>query len=137
MLVRPRQRGFTLLELIVVITLLALIAVVIAPQMFGRAEQAKQKAAQIQVEKVANAIQLYKLEVGRYPESLEDLLNRPSGVDNWNGPYLQKKALLLDPWGHEFTYTVPGQHGRFDLISLGSDGTAGGTEDAADIGNWE
>ena len=132
-----RQRGFTLMELIVVITILALVAVVIAPQMFDRADDAKRKAAQIQIDKVAASIQLYKLEVGSFPETLQDLVQQPAGADNWRGPYLQKKALLQDPWNRDLVYVQPGEHGRFDLLSYGSDGAAGGEGDNADITNWE
>lgn len=131
------QRGFTLMELIVVITVLALIAVVIAPQMFDRADDAKRKAAQIQIDKVGAAIELYKLETGRFPGELQDLVTQPANISNWNGPYLKKKALLQDPWQRELIYTQPGEHGRFDLMSLGSDGSAGGEGDDADITSWE
>jgi len=132
-----RQRGFTLMELIVVITILAFVAVIIAPQMFDRADDAKRKAAQIQIDKVAAAIQLYKLEVGRFPETLQDLVQQPAGADNWRGPYLDKKALLQDPWHRDLVYVQPGEHRRFDLSSYGSDGNAGGEGDDADITNWE
>lgn len=131
------MRGFTLLELIVVITVLALIAVVVAPQMFDRADDAKAKAAQIQVDKVAAAIQLYKLEVGSFPDELQDLVSKPSGAENWRGPYLNKKALLKDPWQRDLVYNQPGEHGRFDLMSLGGDGAVGGEEENADITNWD
>lgn len=132
-----QQRGFTLVELIVVIAVLAVITAIVAPQLFDKADDAKAKAAAIQIEKVGNAISLYKLEVGSYPGELEDLVSKPSGADNWKGPYLKKKKLLKDPWNNDLLYLQPGQHGRFDLLSYGSDGQAGGEGDNADITNWE
>jgi len=131
------QRGFTIIELIVVIAILSLLAVYVAPQLFGKADEAKRKAAGIQVEKVSSSIELYKLEVGRFPADLQDLVKAPSGVDNWEGPYLKKSSLLLDPWDRKLVYVQPGEHGRFDLYSLGSDGEPGGEGDAADVTNWE
>jgi len=134
---KARQRGFTLIELIVVITVLSLLMVVVAPQMFERADDAKRKAAQIQIDKVGNTIELYKLEVGRFPQTLEDLVQKPSDTENWKGPYLKKKALLKDPWERDLVYVYPGEHGRFDLLSLGSDGQRGGEGENADITSWE
>jgi len=134
---KVRHRGFTLIELIVVITVLSLLMVVVAPQMFERADDAKHKAAQIQIDKVGNAIELYKLEVGRFPETLEDLVRKPDNADNWKGPYLKKKALLQDPWERDLVYVQPGEHGRFDLLSLGSDGQPGGEAENADITSWD
>ena len=131
-----QPQGFTLIELIVVIAILGLLAAYVAPQLFGKADDAKFKAAGIQVEKVSAAIELYKLETGRFPDELQDLITQPTDLASWQGPYLKSK-LLLDPWKRQLEYRQPGQHGRFDLYSLGSDGEPGGDAENADIGNWD
>lgn len=131
-----RQRGFTLIELIVVIALLGLVMAYVAPELFSKADEAKHRAAGIQVEKVNSTVELYKLETGRFPTELQDLVRQPAGMSNWKGPYLKKK-LLIDPWNNELIYTQPGEHGRFDLVSLGSDGEPGGEAENADINNWD
>lgn len=132
-----RPRGFTLIELIVVIALIAVLAAVVAPNLLGKASQAKRKAATVQTEKIGNAVELYRLENGRYPEKLEDLIARPDGVDSWNGPYVRKHSQLLDPWGHEMVIRAPGEHGSVDVLSYGADGRPGGEGDDADITNWD
>lgn len=132
-----RLRGFTLIELIVVIALIAVLAAVVAPNLLGKAGKAKVKSATVQVEKIGNAVELYRLETGRYPEKLDDLIDQPEGLDNWNGPYMRKHSQLLDPWGHEIVIETPGEHGSFDIISYGADGRPGGEGDDADITNWD
>jgi len=132
-----RQHGFTLIEVIVVIALLGLLMAYVAPEMFGRADQAKRKAASIQLEKIGAAVELYKLETGYFPQRLDELVTRPTGMANWRGPYLKKKSLLKDPWDRALVYTQPGAHGRFDLLSLGGDGEPGGEGDAADVVSWQ
>ncbi|MES9958207.1 MAG: type II secretion system major pseudopilin GspG [Sedimenticola sp.] len=134
---RTSQRAFTLIELIVVIALVAVLAAVVAPNLLGKASDANRKAAGIQLDKVSNAIELYRLETGRYPERLRDLIEQPSGLERWKGPYLKKQATLIDPWGNDLAYNRQGQHGPFDLISHGADGQSGGEGDDADIGHWE
>ena len=134
---KMRLRGFTLIELIVVIALIAVLAAVVAPNLLGKADEAKRKSAAVQIEKLGNTIELYHVENGRYPEKLVDLIERPANTDTWNGPYLRKKSQLLDPWGHEIVIDVPGEHGSFDVISYGADGRAGGDGDDADITNWD
>ena len=131
------SRGFTLIELIVVIALVAVLAAVVAPNLLGKASEANRKSAMIQLEKVANSIELYRLETGRYPETLTDLVEQPQGVERWKGPYLRKKSLLQDPWGNELVFRRPGERGPFDLVSYGGDGQPGGEGDDADIHNWE
>lgn len=133
----PRSSGFTLIELIVVIALLAVLAAVVAPNLLGKASDANRKAAGIQLEKLGSSIELYRVETGRYPDSLEDLVSKPQSVDRWNGPYVNKKSQLQDPWGNEFVIRVPGEERSFDLISLGADGRPGGEGDNADITNWD
>jgi len=140
MQVVPRRRragGFTLIELLVVISILAIIAVVVAPQFLGKADDAKVSAAKLQVDKLDTAIELYRLETGKYPPDLDALSQAPSDVANWKGPYVKKKSLLKDPWNNELVYRYPGEHGAYDLLSYGSDGQAGGEGHGADIGNWE
>ena len=132
-----RPRGFTLIELIVVIALVAVLAAVVAPNLIGKASDANRKAAEMQLEKVANAVELYRLETGRYPEELQDLVQQPQGLTRWNGPYVRKKAQLEDPWGNALVLRQPGENGKFDLISYGGDGQPGGEGDDADVNSWE
>lgn len=132
-----RRSGFTLIELIVVIALVAVLAAVIAPNLLGKATEANRKSATIQLEKIANAVELYRLETGHYPEELGDLVRRPSGVERWNGPYVRKLSQLQDPWGNDLVMRRPGENGPFDIISYGADGRSGGEGDDADIFSWE
>lgn len=132
-----RSSGFTLIELIVVIALLAVLAAVIAPNLLGKASDANRKSAAIQLEKISNAIELYRLETGTYPDALQDLVQKPQGLERWNGPYVRKLSQLKDPWGNELVIRRPGEYGEFDLISYGGDGQPGGEGDAADINSWE
>ena len=132
-----RPSGFTLIELIVVIALVAVLAAVIAPNLLGKATEANRKSATIQLEKIANSVELYRLETGRYPEELSDLVRRPSGVERWNGPYVRKLSQLQDPWGNDLVMQRPGENGPFDIISYGADGRPGGEGDDADIVSWE
>jgi len=132
-----RPTGFTLIELIVVIALLAVLAAVVAPNLLGKASDANRKSASIQLEKIANTVELYRLETGRYPETLMDLAEQPPGLDRWKGPYVRKPSQIKDPWGNELVIRRPGTHGPFDLISYGGDGQPGGEGDDADINSWE
>jgi general secretion pathway protein G len=132
-----RRSGFTLIELIVVIALVAVLAAVVAPNLLGKASDANRKSATVQIEKISNAVELYRLETGQYPESLDDLVTRPAGLERWNGPYVRKQSRLQDPWGNRLVIEVPGRNGSFDIISYGGDGRPGGDGDAADITNWD
>jgi general secretion pathway protein G len=132
-----RFSGFTLIELIVVIALVAVLAAVVAPNLLGKANEANRKSAGIQLEKIANAVELYRLETGRYPEELTDLVKKPQGVERWNGPYIRKMSQLKDPWGYELVLQRPGENGPFDILSYGGDGQPGGEDDDADITSWE
>lgn len=132
-----QPKGFTLIELLVVIALVAVIAAVVAPNLLGKAGDANRKAAAIQIEKVSNSIELYRLETGRYPAQLLDLVDQPSGLERWAGPYLKKRSSLNDPWGTPLAYRYPGDNGAFDVYSLGGDSEEGGEGEAADLGNWE
>lgn len=134
------QAGFTLLEVLVVLVILGLIAAVVAgPQVFKLLGTAKSETAKMQIDRIGGALDLYRLEIGRYPseqESLIALVEAPPGVPRWNGPYLKKKESIVDPWGQVYVYRMPGQHGEYDLYTLGSDNAEGGDGEAADVTNW-
>ena len=131
--------GFTLLELLVVMVIIGLLAAYVAPRYFSQVGRSEVRSAQAQIASLRNALDTYRLDVGGYPTSEEGLvaLNvKPAASARWNGPYLQK-SVPLDPWGHAYQYKVPGEHGEFDLFSLGKDGQPGGTGEAADITSWQ
>ncbi len=130
------MHGFTLVELLLVLMILALIGGLVLPGIIGKAESAKAKAAASQVNRLAMAVESYYLDTGSTPDSLEMLVNESGDVKGWNGPYV-KSSLLKDPWGREYQYRYPGEHGEFDLISLGADGQPGGEDKNADINSWE
>jgi general secretion pathway protein G len=132
-----RSPGFTLIELIVVIALVAVLAAVVAPNLLGKASEANRKSALVQLEKIASAVELYRLETGRYPEALNDLVEQPQGLDRWQGPYVRKASQLIDPWGNALAMRLPGENGSFDIVSYGGDGQPGGDGDGADITNWD
>lgn len=132
---RRRDSGFTLVELLLVLVILALIGGLVLPGIIGKAESAKVKAASSQVSRLSMAVESYYLDTGITPESLEQLVN-DSGEDGWNGPYV-KESSLKDPWGREYEYRMPGEHGEFDIVSLGADGQPGGEGKNADITSWE
>jgi general secretion pathway protein G len=136
---RRRQDGYTLVELLVVLAILGLLVAIAAPQLIKYLGSAKADTAKIQVEKLGGVLDLYRLELGRYPttdEGLESLIERPPQADSWNGPYLKNRDSLIDPWGKPYIYRSPGQHGDFDLFTLGADGGEGGDGEDKDIGNW-
>lgn len=130
-----QDRGFTLLELLVVLVVLGLLVSIVGPKYFNQLGKSEAKAAQAQIANIAKALDIYRVDVGRYPETEQGLaaLNAgPANEPKWRGPYLQK-AVPQDPWGRAYLYKSPGEHGDFDLVSLGKDGSPGGTEDNADI----
>ncbi|HUF86826.1 MAG TPA: type II secretion system major pseudopilin GspG [Thermohalobaculum sp.] len=136
---RRGERGLTLVELLVVLLIIGLIAAFAVPQVMNYLGGARQDSAAIQINQLSGILDLYRLDVGRYPsasEGLDALLERPSGADGWNGPYVRKADSLVDPWGNPYQYRVPGQHGDFDLYSLGADGTEGGEGEDADVVSW-
>lgn len=133
-------RGFTLLELLVVLVVMGMLAAIVTPQVMTMLSGAKTSAVGLQVETLTTALNYYQLDVGTYPsqeQGLDALWQKPKDVENWKGPYIRKKQHLLDPWGRRFLYKNPGQHSRFDIYSLGADGKDGGSGDDADVGNWD
>jgi len=133
------SRGFSLIELLVVIIILGLLAGLVGPRLFSRVGQSKQAAARAQIELFSAALDQYRLDVGAYPPAgagLEALVSNQN-VPNWNGPYLKKNAVPLDPWGKPYQYKCcPGEHGDFDIWSLGADGAPGGDGENADVMSW-
>lgn len=129
------MRGFTLLELLVVIVIIGLLAGYVAPRYFSQVGRSEIQVARVQIDALEKALDQYRLDMRRYPsaeEGLQALVAKPASSTAWNGPYL-KKAVPSDPWGRPFVYRVPGEKGEFDLISLGRDGKPGGGGDDADI----
>ncbi len=138
------SRGFTLIELMVVIVILSVLAVWVAPKIMGRPDQAKQVKAQVDIQSLETALKLYKLDNGQYPttdQGLEALVRKPDtgkAAKNWRtGGYIEKGKIPKDPWGNEFIYLSPGAHSDFDITSYGADGEPGGEEYDQDINNWE
>ena len=133
---RQSARGFTLVELLLVLVILALIGGLVLPGIIGKAEGAKVKAAASQISRLAMAVESYYLDTGSTPDSLELLVGESGNVGGWNGPYV-KASSLKDPWGREYVYRYPGEHGDFDIYSYGADGQPGGEGKNADINSWE
>jgi general secretion pathway protein G len=127
----PKQNGFTLIEIIAVLIILGGLMAVIVPRISGAGDQAKVRETKIRMEQVRAGLDLYKLEVGRYPEQLQALVTQPSGVAKWSGPYVKGAEALKDAWSADFRYTLNGN--KFTLTSLGSDGKDGGSGNDADI----
>jgi len=135
---KRRDRGFTLIELLIVMVILGLLAALVGPRMFGKVGKSRQKAAKAQITLLETALDTYKLDTSKYPttsQGLEALRTQPSGVERWDGPYLPK-AVPMDPWGHPYEYRYPGEHGDYDIISYGADGSPGGDEENLDIVSW-
>ena len=134
------QDGFTLVELLVVLAILGLLMGLVGPQVLNRLGGAKTDTAALQIKDLEQSLELYKLDVGRYPttdQGLQALVVEPQGVVGWNGPYLKKSTVPLDPWNNEYQYRYPGELAEVDIFSLGQDGSTGGEGEDADVGNWQ
>ena len=131
-------RGFTLIELLIVMILLGLLAALVAPKMFQKVGSSKLKAAKAQISMLGTALDAFRLDTGRYPSRDEGMeaLRRNPGVDGWDGPYMPKE-IPPDPWGRPYVYVSPGEHGDYDLYSLGGDGQQGGDGENSDVTSWD
>jgi general secretion pathway protein G len=133
------QGGFTLMELLVVLAILGLLMSLVGPRVLNQLGGAKTKTAAIQIKDLEQALEMYKLDVGRFPstdQGLDALVEKPAGVVGWNGPYLKSK-VPLDPWNGQYQYKYPGERGELDIYTYGQDGSPGGEGEDADVGNWD
>ena len=134
-----RARGFTLIELLVVLVVLGLLAGLVGPQVMKHLGESKVKTAKLQIEEIAVALDMFRIDVDRYPtteENLAALVQRPGDVEAWNGPYLRKTVVPKDPWGRDYLYRQPGQNAEFDVYSFGADQREGGDGENSDIVSW-
>lgn len=131
-----RARGFTLIEMIMVIVLLSVVMGIVGNKIYDNFIRGKYNAGKAQLHSLEMKVQAYSLDNGSLPQSLNDLVTRPGNAANWNGPYA-KPVDIKDPFDHPFIYKAPGDHGEFDIIFLGKDGTPGGDGNNKDVGNWE
>ena len=134
------EAGFTLVELLVVLAILVMLAAFVGPRVISYLGTSRTQTAKIQIEGLVSALELYRIDTGRLPtteEGIKALVERPPSVQIWNGPYLKKRTVPFDPWGRPFNYRSPGQHGDFDIFTLGADNALGGTSENADVTNWQ
>ena len=135
---RKKEQGFTLIEVLIVMVILGLLAALVGPKMFGKVGKSRQKAAKAQIALFETALDTYRLDLGKYPtteQELQALREKPDGAEKWDGPYLSK-AIPLDPWGNPYVYESPSDHGDFAIISLGADGAPEGEKEDKDIVSW-
>ncbi|MBU6297680.1 MAG: type II secretion system major pseudopilin GspG [Alphaproteobacteria bacterium] len=133
------EDGYTLMELLVVLAILGFLAAIATPAVIHYLDSAKVKTAQTEVSNLSASLDLFKLDVGRYPttqEGLQALLTKPATAENWDGPYIKKTSGLTDPWGHPYFYRSPGQHGDYDLYSYGAKGDGGNAGTKPQIASW-
>ncbi|MGC8966664.1 MAG: type II secretion system major pseudopilin GspG [Caldimicrobium sp.] len=125
-----KRKGFTLMEILLVVIIIGLLASLVIPNLMGRFERSKEEIAKAQIELLSSAVQAFMLDVGRCPNALEELIQ--SQDPKWRGPYLSKKEIPKDPWGRDYIFKCPGEHGAFDIYSLGPNGKL----DEKAIKNW-
>src|SRR5205814_2112225 len=136
---KRKQGGFTLIELVVVLTILAMLAALVVPKLFKNVDKSKVNATKAQISALEQALDAYRLDVGSYPttqQGLEALRIKPAGAEHWDGPYLPKD-VPMDPWGHAYAYKSPSDHGDYEVVSYGADGQPGGEGINADILSWK
>ena len=136
-----RESGFTLVELLVVLAILGMIVALVTPQVLKYLGRAKTETAKIEIQTLSSALDLYRLDMQRYPnqqEGLQALVEPPpgAGAEQWHGPYLKQRKLPRDPWGRPYLYRSPGEHGDYDLFSLGKDGRGGGVGENTTVSSW-
>jgi general secretion pathway protein G len=138
-LFRGDRQGMTLLEILVVMVILGLLATLGSIQLMGYLGRAKTDTARLQVQELMTALDLFRIDAGRLPstdEGLKALIDGPSGLTQWRGPYLRSRSILTDPWRRPYQYKSPGEHGEYDLLTLGADGVAGGERENRDVASW-
>ena len=138
-MLKNKKNGFTLVELLIVMVIIGLLAALVGPKFFGKVGKSKQRATKAQITLFETALDTYRLDVGKYPTTdmgLQALREKPENLEKWDGPYLPKE-IPLDPWGYAYEYRCPGEHGQYDIISNGADGSPGGEDEDMDIVNWK
>ena len=131
-----RDAGFTLIEILLVVVIIGILAAIAVPRLGGRVGQSQVAAARASIRAISTAIDLYETDNGKLPESLQNLITKGS-EPNWNGPYLRKRKMPADPWNNPYHYAMPGQHGKFDIFSLGADNAEGGEGEDQDVKSWD